>query len=85
MSATEHGFEIEVPWAETITSYDKAHLTLYIQILDASAAGASLEKIAAEILEIDPQREPDKASKAASSHLRRAHWMTTHGYRLLLT
>ena len=32
----------------------------------------------------DPSRERDRARRAWESHLARAKWMTTHGYRHLL-
>ena len=84
MTGHEQSIEADVPWADAITPYDEAHFALYVRILDASAAGASLEEIAATILGIDPRTEPDKAHRAASNHLQRARWMTTHGYRYLL-
>jgi hypothetical protein len=36
------------------------------------------------VLGIDPANEPARAKQALDSHLRRAHWMTEHGYRHLL-
>lgn len=74
----------DVPSVDAITPYDEAHFALYVRILDASAAGADLGEIAATILGIDPRAEPQRAISAAGSHLRRARWMTTHGYRHLL-
>jgi len=76
--------ETEAPSVDAITPYDEAHFDIYVRILDASAAGASLDDIAATILGIDLRIEPERAIKAARSHLRRARWMTTHGYRHLL-
>lgn len=77
--------QVEVPWDDHVTAYDEAHFVTYVRILDASAAGVNLQQIASMILGIDPFTEPEKAIKAASSHLRRAQWMTTHGYRDLLS
>ena len=74
----------EGPWSEEITDYDKAHLTLYLRLLDASAEGASSDEMARIVLGIDPAQEPQRARRAVSSHLRRARWMTEHGYRHLL-
>ena len=74
----------EVPWSENITDYDKAHLTLYLRLLDASAGEASADEMARVILGIDPAGEPERARRAVASHLRRARWMTEHGYRGLL-
>jgi hypothetical protein len=74
----------EVPWSEALTDYDRAHLTLYLRLLDAQADGATLDEMARIILGIDPHKEPQRAKKAVASHLRRALWMTEHGYRDLL-
>lgn len=84
MTAQAPRIETEAPAVEAITPYDEAHFEIYVRILDASAAGANLDDIAATILGIDPKLEPERGIKAARSHLRRARWMTTHGYRHLL-
>jgi len=84
MTKEEQGVASDVPSVDAITPYDEAHFEMYVRILDASAAGADLSEIAATILGIDPKAEPDRALRAARSHLRRARWMTTHGYRHLL-
>jgi hypothetical protein len=36
------------------------------------------------VLGIDPTKEPVRAKSVLDSHLRRARWMTEHGYRHLL-
>lgn len=74
----------EVPWSETLTDYDRAHLALYLRLLDAEADGATHDDMARIVLGIDPRGEPQRAKKAVVSHLRRALWMTEHGYRDLL-
>lgn len=84
MTREEQGVATDVPSVDAITPYDEAHFDLYVRILDASAAGAGLGEIAATILGIDPRAQPERAIRAARSHLRRARWMTTHGYRYLL-
>lgn len=84
MTKEEEGVATEVPSVDAITPYDEAHFEMYVRILDACAAGADLGEIAATILGIDPRAEPDRAIRAAGSHLRRARWMSTHGYRHLL-
>ncbi|WP_353642642.1 DUF2285 domain-containing protein [Mesorhizobium sp. WSM2239] len=71
----------EVPWSESLTAYDKEHFTTYMQLLDASADGAPEEEMAHVILGIDPAREPERARKALRSHLDRANWMVTTGYK----
>lgn len=84
MSKEEPRIATDVPSADAITPYDEAHFAMYVRILDASEAGASLSEIAASILGIDPRSEPERAINAARSHLRRARWMTRQGYRHLL-
>jgi hypothetical protein len=75
----------EAPWSTNLTSYDLAHLVLYLQVLDACADGASEEEVALEILGIDPRKEPARAKRAVESHVRRARWMRETGYRYLAT
>ncbi|ESY63109.1 MULTISPECIES: DUF2285 domain-containing protein [Mesorhizobium] len=73
----------EVHWSDSLTAYDKAHFTTYMRLLDASADDASEEEMAHVILGIDPAREPERARKALRSHLDRANWMVTTGYKKL--
>ncbi|MBS0220964.1 MAG: DUF2285 domain-containing protein [Proteobacteria bacterium] len=75
----------QVPWSDSITAYDEAHLVVYLRLLDASADGASQDEMAQVILGINPTEEPNRAAQAVDSHLRRARWMTQIGYRHLLT
>lgn len=84
MASVEQRVVTDAPSVDAITPYDEAHFEIYVRILDATTAGASLGDIAATILGIDPRIEPERAIKAARSHLRRARWMTTRGYRHLL-
>ena len=84
MTKQEQGVATDVPAVDAITPYDEAHFDMYVRILDASEAGAGLAEIAATILGIDPRVEPERAISAARSHLRRARWMTSQGYRHLL-
>ena len=74
----------EVPWSEKITKYDEAHFVSYLRLLDASVSGASDAEMCRIVLGIDAAKEPDRAKRALESHLRRARWMTEHGYRHLL-
>ncbi|RWE25121.1 DUF2285 domain-containing protein [Mesorhizobium sp. M00.F.Ca.ET.217.01.1.1] len=73
----------QVPWSDSLTTYDKVHFTIYMRFLDAAAEEASYEEMAHLILGIDPQREPERARNAARSHLDRANWMVTTGYKEL--
>lgn len=70
----------EAPMSAEITTYDEAHFVTYIRLLDASASGVSDDEMCRIILNIDPA----SARSALKSHLARARWMTTDGYRHLL-
>jgi hypothetical protein len=67
-----------------VTDYDKAHLKLYLRLLDADAEGAAWENVAHLLLDIDPVAERDRALRRHETHLARARWMTDRGYLDLL-
>ncbi|MDF3156449.1 hypothetical protein P3C58_31355 [Mesorhizobium sp. XAP10] len=74
-------FADEVPWSDRITPYDKDHFTTYMRLLEASADNATEEEMAHVILGIDPAREPERARIVLRSHLDRANWVVTSGYK----
>ena len=74
----------EVPWSDGITDYDRKHFVVYLRLLDACTAGASDAEMSRIVLGIDSTKEPERAKSMLDSHLRRARWMTEHGYRHLL-
>ncbi|MGB8365201.1 MAG: DUF2285 domain-containing protein [Rhizomicrobium sp.] len=76
--------EDEAPWSDRLTEYDRAHLELYVRLLDAIAAHADQEAIALELFGIDAAKEPHRAERVIESHLTRARWMTQYGFRDLL-
>jgi hypothetical protein len=73
------------PSEPALTVYDQEHLVTYLRLLDAEADAADWREAARLILHIDPVQEPDRARRAFDSHLARAKWMTSHGYRHLLS
>ncbi|MER8847497.1 DNA -binding domain-containing protein [Mesorhizobium australicum] len=77
------GLKEEVPWSDSLTTYDRQHFTTYLRLLDAGADEASYEEMAQVILGIDPVQEPERARKIVRSHLDRANWMVTTGYKEL--
>lgn len=83
MTQAEKGAPIadDVQWSDGITAYDEAHFVVYLRLLDADADGANVDDMARTVLGIDPAKEPERAQKAVVSHLRRARWMTEHGYQ----
>lgn len=76
-------FRDEAPSGDTLTDYDRAHLKLYLRLLDAEADGAGWQEAAEILLGIDPAQEPDRARRMHDSHLARAHWMSEYGYKIL--
>jgi Uncharacterized conserved protein (DUF2285) len=70
--------------ADTLTAYDKDHLVTYLRLLDANTQGADWTEAARIVLGMDPEHEPQLARSVWESHLERAKWMTTHGYKDLL-
>jgi hypothetical protein len=72
------------PDSAILTGYDEQHTVTYMRLLDAEADGADWEEAAKIVLHIDPAKEPVRARKAWESHIARARWMTTTGYRFLL-
>jgi type VI secretion system activator RovC-like protein len=72
------------PTDPVLTPYDEKHIVTYLRLLDANADNADWREVARLVLHIDPVAEPDRALRAFESHLARAKWMTSHGYRHLL-
>jgi hypothetical protein len=73
-----------LPWSEQITRYDEEHFVTYLRLLDAESAGLPDGYMCRIILELDPVRYPQKASRVLRDHMRRAKWMTKTGYKVLL-
>jgi hypothetical protein len=69
------------PSGDVVTDYDRAHLQHYIRLLDAHSAGASRDEMCRLVLEIDPADDPVAAEKLLESHLERARWMSSVGFR----
>jgi len=57
---------------------------MYLRLLDAEADGADWREVVSVVFGLDPAREPERAKTVHDSHLARARWMTTEGYRHLL-
>jgi len=84
MSPTELPIADIAPTVDALTPYDEAQAITYLRLLDADAEGAPWQDVARIVLEIDPAKEPKRARLAHETHLARAKWMTTSGYRHLL-
>ena len=72
------------PCGPDLTVYDEEHGITYLRMFDAAAEGADWREVSRIVLHIDPVREPDRARRAFDSHLSRAKWMSSTGYRQLL-
>lgn len=73
----------EVEWSDRVTDYDRAHLLVYAQLLDAVATGQSETDMIAAILKLAPDAA-DSRTKLAR-HLARARWMRETGYAQILS
>lgn len=72
------------PIDDHVTPYDLDHGKIYLRLLDADAASADWREVAQIVLGLDPDDDPAHAQRVYDSHLARARWMTTTGYRDLL-
>ncbi len=80
LSSNKFKLAEEPPTAENITAYDWAHFATYLSLLYSDGEGHSEEKIACDILGIDPIAEPDRVQRVINSHLRRARWLAESGH-----
>lgn len=67
--------------ARTITEFDRTHGHVYLFVLDAEAAGHGWEFMADQIWDGE---QPEDAKTIIGDFLKRARWMATTGYKLLL-
>jgi len=81
---TQEAFLDEPPQSTVLTSYDRAHMKVYMRLLDAETDGADWREAVVLLFGIDPDKEPERANRVHRTHLARARWMTEHGYRQLV-
>ena len=80
-SASQPGTSDQLPPdTPEVTDYDRAHLMIYLQLLDGDAAGATWQAAARLVLQLDPDADPASARLSYDAHLARAKWMTRVGY-----
>jgi Uncharacterized conserved protein (DUF2285) len=84
MAQREPAVADKAPSADAVTPYDNDHLKIYLRLLDAQAAGVDWTEVARRVLGMDPEKEPERARGAWESHVERAKWMTTRGYKDLI-
>ena len=81
---TAPNFLDEPPTSSAITDYDREHMKLYLRLHDSATSGADWREAIQVLLGLDPEAEPERARHVYETHLARARWMTTDGYRLLV-
>ncbi|WP_157016628.1 DNA -binding domain-containing protein [Mesorhizobium xinjiangense] len=81
---TGQDFLDEPPQSPALTAYDRRHMATYARLLDAEADGACWEEIVEVIFGLDPETDPEWASRIYTSHIARARWMSEHGFRHLV-
>ena len=85
MTGTKMQLADAPPASEHVTEYDRGHVKTYLRLLDAAGAGADWREVADLVLSLDVASDPDHARRVHDAHLARAWWMTTNGYRDLLS
>lgn len=81
---TKHDFLDQPPGGAALTAYDRAHLKLYVRLLDAEADGADWREAVRILFGLRPEVEPDRALRVYAAHLDRAKWMVNNGYAQIL-
>ncbi|MGQ3259472.1 DUF2285 domain-containing protein [Agrobacterium tumefaciens] len=93
LSAREYGgsmgqetqtFLDEPPFSETITTYDRTHMKLYMRLVDANRDGADWREAVHILFGLDPDQDPRRCRSIHDAHLARARWMMERGYRELV-
>lgn len=77
-------FDDQPPNGSEVTEYDRAHLSLYLRLLDADADGADWHEVAQVLFGIDAAADPARARQVHDAHLARAKWLAQSGHRQLL-
>ena len=81
---TQTDFLDQPPESAVLTTYDREHMKLYLRLLDAATDGADWREAVEILFGLDPDRDPQRAQHVHDTHLARARWTTTHGYRELV-
>lgn len=76
--------EDEAPGGPSITAYDEEHYVTYLRLLDASRDGADWREVVRIVLHRDPVADEARSRRCWQSHLERAQWLSSKGYRRIL-
>ena len=71
-------------WSNEITPYDQQHFITYARLLDAEAENADWRDVARVVLQLDPDKDPERSQRCWHTHLDRAKWIATTGYQQLV-
>lgn len=74
----------EPPGGPALTSYDRAHLKLYLRLLDADSQGADWTDVAKTLFGLCASSDGERAKRVHSAHLARAKWLSEKGFAELL-
>lgn len=74
----------DVPWSDSLTDYDRTHLSVYLCLLKMKKAEETDEAMCITALGLDVRLEPARSTELLAQHLARARWMTETGYKYLL-
>ncbi|MCW2397922.1 hypothetical protein [Sphingobium sp. B2D3C] len=69
----------QVAPAGEIVEYDRQHLSLYAQLIDAADAKVDWQVGTVEILGFDPSFDEDAARRCWDTHVARARWIVGNG------
>ena len=61
MTSAVAPFDDIAPVSDELTEYDRAHIKLYMRLLDAADDGAEWAEVVNVLFGIDPVREPERA------------------------
>ena len=67
------------PTKKVVLDYDRRHLLIYAELLDAADAGIDWQAGSLAILGLDPTSDAEQARSCWESHLARARWITGEG------
>jgi hypothetical protein len=70
----------KAPSTETITAYDRAHISTYLRLFDADRDGAPWQDAADLIFGNAAETDPARLKVQHTSHLARAKWLVDAGY-----
>jgi hypothetical protein len=71
------------PQAEVVTDYDRRHVYLFGNLLQAERGGATMPEMARMFFSIGFGCYPGRAPEIVRTHLARAHWLKANGFPFL--